>query len=337
MLRATLFSLVLLATVALSPTASLATVTCNDQVPTLTVGSSATSTSGDFNHLYPGWEAFDAVINANSMWISQTWQTPAWIAYDFGSNRLISRYSINNSNGTLTSRAPKDFQLQGWNGSSWVAVDTRTNETGWISSQARTYTVQHPGSYTKYRLHITDDNDSRNGIVVISIGDLRFESCSCIGETQDQVPTLTGNTWRVSTSGTFSSYYAAWKAFNGKFGGSSTWISESWQTPAWIAYDFGSDRLITQYRLLNRSGPVLTSRAPKDFKLQGWNGSSWTTVDTRTNQTGWVSGTPRTYTVAEPGLFKKYQLLITDDNDIQPGIVAIALNDIEFLGCATIP
>ncbi len=306
--------------------------TCTDQVPTLTGNTSAVATSGVYSSSYPAWKAFDSAVTGSSMWISETWETPAWISYNFGSNRVINRYSITNTNGSsLTSRAPKDFKLQGWNGSSWTTVDTRTNQTGWTSGVARTYQVQTPGSYSKYRLHITDDNDSRSGIVVISIGDLQFQTCGC-SSTVDQVPTLSGSSLNVTTSGTYSSSYPAWKAFDSGLSGSSMWISETWETPAWISYNFGSNRLVTQYTLRNTNGS-LTSRAPKDFKLQGWNGSSWITVDTRTNQTGWVSGTPRTYNVSTPGYFSRYRLRITDDNDSRAGVVVISLHDVQFRGC----
>ena len=156
------------------------TNSCIDQVPTLTGDTPALSTSGIFSSAYPAWEAFDAEISSDSMWISATFETPAWIAYDFGDSIVIHRYQINNTNGSLTSRAPKDFTFQGWNGSSWVIIDTRTNETNWVSSSPRAYDVASPGSYSQYRLHITDDNDFRSGVVVISIGDLQFARCSLI-------------------------------------------------------------------------------------------------------------------------------------------------------------
>ncbi len=306
--------------------------TCTDQVPTLTGITPGVATSGNYSSSYPGWKAFDSAVTGSSMWISETWETPAWISYDFGSNRVINRYSITNTNGSsLTSRAPKDFKLQGWNGSSWTTVDTRTNQTGWTSGTARTYEVQSPGSYPKYRLHITDDNDSRSGIVVISIGDLQFQTCGC-SSTVDQVPTLSGASLNVTTSGNYTSSYPGWKAFDSGLSGSSMWISETWETPAWISYNFGSNRLVTQYTLRNTNGS-LTSRAPKDFQLQGWNGSSWITVDTRTNQTGWVSGTPRTYNVSTPGYFSRYRLHITDDNDSRAGVVVISLHDVQLRGC----
>ena len=155
------------------------------------------------------------------------------------------------------------------------------------------------------------------------------------GQCVDQVPTLTGNSSAVTTSGTYSSSYPAWKAFDGNTSGSSMWISETWETPAWIAYNFGSTRRITQYTLRNSNGPVLTSRAPKDFTLQGRNLGSWVTLDTRTNQTGWISGTPRTYNVASPGDYREYRLRITDDNDSRAGVVVISLSDVQFRACST--
>ena len=146
------------------------------------------------------------------------------------------------------------------------------------------------------------------------------------------MPTLTGNTPNVLTSGIYGSSYQAWEAFDASTAYSSSWLSELWETPAWIGYNFGSDRLVTQYQLRNSNGS-LTSRAPKDWTLQGWNGSSWVTVDTRTNQTGWVSGTPRTYNVATPGYFSQYRVRITDDNDARSGVVVISLSDVQFRGC----
>lgn len=151
-------------------------VSCVDLVPELSADGDAVSTSGVFSSQYEAWRAFDA--SASSMWISRVFETPAWIGYDFGSTRLVTRYSIRNSNGpTLVSRAPMDFELQGFDGTGWVTLDTRLGETGWVSGQPRVFDVANPGLYASYRLYITDDNDIRDGVVVISIGDLRFESC----------------------------------------------------------------------------------------------------------------------------------------------------------------
>ncbi|MEM1179870.1 MAG: discoidin domain-containing protein [Acidobacteriota bacterium] len=152
-------------------------VACADLVPDLTAADApSVTTSGIFSSQYDAWRAFDA--SSSTMWISQVFETPAWIAYDFGQPRVVTRYSIKNTNGpVLVSRAPKDFEFQGFDGSDWVTLDARLGETDWVSGQPRTYDVANPGLYSNYRLYITDDNDVREGVVVISIGDLRFESC----------------------------------------------------------------------------------------------------------------------------------------------------------------
>ena len=154
---------------------SAAHAACVDQVPTLSGSSSNVSTSGDYSSTYPGWKAFDG---SGSMWISQTYETPAWISYQFSNTKKIERYSIRYTNGSITSRAPKNFQLQGLSGSTWVTLDTRSNQINWQGSETRAYTVSSPGYYSRYRLYITDDNDSSSGIVVISMGDLALETCS---------------------------------------------------------------------------------------------------------------------------------------------------------------
>ena len=149
---------------------------CVDVVPQLVGDSSSVETSGTFSSQYPAWQAFDGATS--TMWISEVFETPAWISYDFGGQHLVTHYSIMNTNGpVLVSRAPKDFEFQGWNGTDWVTIDTRSNETNWISGQARQYAVASPGLYSGYRLYILDDNDIRDGVVVISMGDLRFENC----------------------------------------------------------------------------------------------------------------------------------------------------------------
>ena len=153
---------------------------CVDLVPTLTGDSPAVSASGIYSPTYRAWKAFDAAVTGQSMWISEVWETPAWIAYDFETEVVIHRYQITNTNGSLTSRAPMDFTFQGWDGCAWQVLDTRVGETNWRSGTPRTYDVASPGRYSSYRLHVTDDNDARAGVVVISIGDLQFQTCITI-------------------------------------------------------------------------------------------------------------------------------------------------------------
>ncbi|MBJ6765263.1 SBBP repeat-containing protein [Myxococcaceae bacterium JPH2] len=153
-------------------------LTCTNLVPVMTSATAPAgiaSASGTFSSLYDAWKAFDGNY---SFWLSAQGQTPAWLAYQFGDGaKTVRRYAITYSNGDILTRAPKDWTLEGWNGAAWVVLDTRTNQTGWSSPQRREFDVATPGAYVKYRLKVTDDNDTRTGNVVISIGTLELMSC----------------------------------------------------------------------------------------------------------------------------------------------------------------
>lgn len=140
-------------------------------VPILSGPNASVIESGNFNSSYPSWSAFDGSLS--SMWISKTWETPAILGYDFETAVEVTQYAIHYSNGSIKTRAPKEFTLQGSNdnGNSWSTVDTQTNQTNWAGLERRLYDVSNPGLYSQYRLVVTDDNDSRSGVVVISIGD----------------------------------------------------------------------------------------------------------------------------------------------------------------------
>ncbi|MCP3141818.1 SBBP repeat-containing protein [Pyxidicoccus xibeiensis] len=151
---------------------------CENLVPVMTgptTPSGSVTRSGVFSTSYEAWQAFDA---SGSLWLSLENQTPAWLGYQwFNGAKTVNRYAINYANGSITSRAPRNWTFEGWNGSSWVVLDTRTNQVNWAGHERREYTVATPGAYTRYRVHITDDNDTRSGIVVISIGRLELLHC----------------------------------------------------------------------------------------------------------------------------------------------------------------
>jgi len=148
------------------------------QVPVMT---NATSPSGDvtrsgvYSASQEGWKAF----TPGGVWISEVWESPAWLAYEWDDGtHFIDRYEVHFSNGeSLATRAPRNWTFQGWNGSSWITLDTRTNQTGWAGSEVRSFNVANPGSYSRYRLHVTHDNDNRADIVVVSITRLMLFGC----------------------------------------------------------------------------------------------------------------------------------------------------------------
>ncbi|RKG86725.1 SBBP repeat-containing protein [Corallococcus terminator] len=177
-------------------------ITCSSVLPAMTgptTPTGAVTRSGVYNSSYEAWQAFDA--NNGSLWISALNQTPAWLAYQVpAGTAAVHRYALAFANGpSLTTRAPKDWTFQGWNGSSWVVLDTRTNQTGWGGFERREFTLAAPASYSQYRLHVTDDNDTRAGVVVISLNRLELITCVNDGITNPVTALWTRTSGAVST------------------------------------------------------------------------------------------------------------------------------------------
>ena len=115
--------------------------------------------------------AFDG--NTSTRWISSA--TPAWLEYDRGSgNGVISTsYSIScgPSGSASTSDMPKNWTIEGYNGSSWDTLATVTGEAAWSLGETRLYTFTNTTSYEKYRIDITLQ---QGGGSEIEVGELRF-------------------------------------------------------------------------------------------------------------------------------------------------------------------
>ncbi|WP_169558649.1 SBBP repeat-containing protein [Myxococcus stipitatus] len=155
--------------------------TCINVVPVMTGNTSpsgsVTASGVLYNDpTYVPWKAFD---DSASFWLSAYNQTPAWLEYEFGGGkkRAARAYAIYFSNGSLTSRAPKSWKLEGWSGTTWVVLDTRNNQVNWAGNERREFTIASPAPYLTYRLTVSDDNDARPGIVTVSIDRLELIDC----------------------------------------------------------------------------------------------------------------------------------------------------------------
>ncbi len=83
----------------------------------------------------------------------------------------------------------------------------------------------------------------------------------------------------------------------------------------WLELDTGGTHLLGSYAIQVNGTPEPT-RAPKDWVVQGSNdNSTWTTVATITNQTGWSSGEIRTFTCDTVATFYRYfRVYVTANN-----------------------
>jgi len=111
--------------------------------------------------------------------------------------------------------------------------------------------------------------------------------------------------------------FLGFKAFDGS--ASAAWVANT-TTTSWISLDIGSgnSRLLTGYRIQAEPNPFM-ARTPKTFTIEGSNNNStWTTLDSPANQTGWTASESRSFTIASPGstYYRYFRVNITaNDGD----------------------
>lgn len=120
------------------------------------------------------------------------------------------------------------------------------------------------------------------------------------------------------------------KAFDNNFT-STKWLL--FASTGWIAYQFLSAQTINKYTLT--SGNDEPTRDPKNWEFQGSNnGSTWTTIDTRTNETFGSRGLTREFTFTNTTPYSYYRLNITANNGAS-GIMQLA--EIEMMAYEASP
>lgn len=93
------------------------------------------------------------------------------------------------------------------------------------------------------------------------------------------------------------------------------WFNNDAGSTGWIQYDFGPAVTRTIQRYAVASAMDVPERDPKDWEIQGSNdGSTWTTLDTQSNQKFVGRFQAMTFTIARPAAYRSYRLNITANN-----------------------
>ena len=131
-------------------------------VPLMTSNTLPGGTAGDSASSAGAYAVFDR----NSDTFSNIDAVPCWWSYTFAgsSTRVVDAYWVRASpSPAAVSRSPATFMFEGYDGTNWVVLDTKTGETGWRSGEVRYYEIENRTAYRAYRLRvqttINDDND----------------------------------------------------------------------------------------------------------------------------------------------------------------------------------
>ena len=116
--------------------------------------------SSSFNSIWVGYKAFDK-STGGAAWCTASNQSKGWLAYEFDAPKKISRYSITSATGGANNAAPKSWAFEGSNdGTSWVVIDSQSNQVNWKDLEKRTYTTYNKTLFKSYRIRIIESNYS---------------------------------------------------------------------------------------------------------------------------------------------------------------------------------
>ncbi|MBW8780269.1 MAG: RICIN domain-containing protein [Verrucomicrobia bacterium] len=119
-----------------------------------------------------------------------------------------------------------------------------------------------------------------------------------------------GGTATVS-AGTVNGQGAA-QAFDAS--ATTKWFDGAGST-GWVQYDFGSGNAQTIKRYTLTSADDMPDRDPKNWQFQGSNdGSTWTTLDTQSNQAFAARYQTNIYSITSPASYRYYRLNVTANN-----------------------
>jgi F5/8 type C domain len=157
----------------------------NDLIPTMTSDTapsgvaSADSTHVYANITYSAYRAFNNSIAGEYYgWASANTPLPHWLSYDFGTPKIITKYSlqVTDTGDISASNMPKSWEFQGYDNitGTWITLDTRTNEPAWTYGEKRTYTFNNTVPYSKYRIYVTENGGSGTYANIVVIGEMEM-------------------------------------------------------------------------------------------------------------------------------------------------------------------
>lgn len=132
--------------------------------PDMTGLTSPSGTAANDDADADAWEVFDrdtaTTINMSGL--------PAWVSYDFdaAATKIADAYWIQASpNSGDVDNAPTAWNFEGYNGASWIVLDTRNGETGWATGERRYFEFPNEVGYQSYRLYVTSAEASSTCII----------------------------------------------------------------------------------------------------------------------------------------------------------------------------
>jgi hypothetical protein len=121
--------------------------------------------------------------------------------------------------------------------------------------------------------------------------------------------------------------HPAWFAFNGA--GQTGWSGGVSTASSWLRVNFNYAIVVRRIDIVARLNYHMY--APKTFTIEGGNdGSAWDILLTQTEVPAWASGERRTYEFSNSTAYLRYQINVTDVEDLTYGSGFAQIGKMEF-------
>ena len=303
---------------------------CDETMPASNRVTSSTLTSGNAAFLFDNDFRYKATPNEmsdqskNHRVLANV--KPFHVTYDFGEDNatILNAYRIyfNSSSTYENGRGPADWTFQGSNdNANWTMLDSHANVTNWVKGTAREFYFSNGTPYRYYRLHVTAfSTDS-----YLEMYQLEYFSRPMVTSTEYGMTDVTEPGAEHLVGSSTPSHGSVSHLFDNNF--TYTYdpnyvndhriLVQQGRLPFDIIYDFGAgaETALAAYRMYYNSASLDATRAPSAWTFDGSNdGSSWTTLDSRTGETLWSRPDVRIFYFANNTPYRYYRLHLTASN-----------------------
>ena len=227
----------------------------------------------------------------------------------------VTAYRLTSGND-CRERDPRDWRLRGsMDGATWYVLDTRSDQEFPGRLESREYAVANSTAYTRYRLDIDVNRGRTSETQLTRVELLTTDDAGIIGTPVSGLHLdFSGENWQNREYGR-----------NLLTDGADKWLV--FARAAWLEFTLPEPTAVTAYTLTSANDHC--ARDPKDWVLQGsHNGSDWTTLDQRADETFHERFQVREFTVAHATPYTRYRLHITANAE---GVGEIQLNRVQLL------
>jgi len=138
--------------------------------PIMTTNTAPSGTAADSGGAATAWQVFDR--NPNTIFAVAA--NTGWVSYDFAgaTTKVADAYWLQaHPQSSSSSWAASAWNFEGYDGSSWIVLDSRSDERGWAAGEKRYFEFNNETAYQSYRLTAlaSDNSDAAFSFAELAI------------------------------------------------------------------------------------------------------------------------------------------------------------------------